>query len=340
MESIKFVTKRNVLLKIKPLTKEQIIIAIDRLTRFKHPEVKYLRVFKDIIISNLIYPQYKKSQLDVMDYKVVRDYAQEIINYSLTELKIPLYNDFSLNKKLLEYESKVFKIDKDIKNLLENQINLRGFLELIDQNSSLNLLWLKNLSINEDAILSRQKMSLRYPIEKIVICEGITEEILLPEFAKLCNYDFDKNGVQLISAGGKNQVVRLFYQFAESSNLPIFVLLDKDAIENYYEIKARMREFDNIQILECGEFEDALPLDLIKNTLNYNFKNISLLESENFNMELSMVKNLEIIFKNRGMHEFKKADFAQALKINIRSMEDVSLQIADIIRKIENTNKI
>ena len=48
---------------------------------------------------------------------------------------------------------------------------------------------------------------------------------------------------------------------------------------------------------------------------------------------------MELIFKNRGMHEFKKADFAQMVKINIDSMKDVSPEIADIIRKIKNTNK-
>ena len=37
------------MIKIKPLTKEQILISLDRLTRFKNPEIKYLRVFKDII---------------------------------------------------------------------------------------------------------------------------------------------------------------------------------------------------------------------------------------------------------------------------------------------------
>ncbi len=46
--------------KVKPLTKEQIIISIDRLTRFKNTEVKYFRVFSDILINNLISPKFKK----------------------------------------------------------------------------------------------------------------------------------------------------------------------------------------------------------------------------------------------------------------------------------------
>ena len=40
------------------------------------------------------------------------------------------------------------------------------------------------------------------------IVEGITEEILLPVFSKLLGYDFYAHGIQIIPAGGKNQVVK------------------------------------------------------------------------------------------------------------------------------------
>ena len=55
-------------MKFKKLSEKQIIISIDRLTRFKPTEEKYLRVFKDIIVSNLIEPKIKKAELDCMSY--------------------------------------------------------------------------------------------------------------------------------------------------------------------------------------------------------------------------------------------------------------------------------
>ena len=64
-----------------------------------------------------------------------------------------------------------------------------------------------------------------------------------------------------------------------------------------------------------------------------------MLESGSFDETLGMVKNLEEIFRHRGMHEFKKADFAQIVKKNISSKDDVSPEIADIIRKIKNIHK-
>ena len=48
-------------MKYKKLTKEQIIISLDRLTRFKNTREKYFRVFSDILISNLLEPKIKKA---------------------------------------------------------------------------------------------------------------------------------------------------------------------------------------------------------------------------------------------------------------------------------------
>lgn len=330
---------RNILKKIKALTKDQIIISVDRLTRFKNPETKYLRVFKDLLTNNLITPKFKKSQLDEMEYEELKDYAEEIINYSLLETGCNLENDYSINQKLFDYETSTFITDENTKKLLKNKINYKACLNLIDSNCAINLKWLKSLTTDVNPEILRKQHSLRYPLEKVVISEGITEEILLPEFAKLCEYDFDKNGVYILSAGGKNQVVKLFYQLSENLNIPIFVLLDKDANENYKEIEPRLREFDNVHILKCGEFEDALPISLVQKTLSYGLKNISMLEFENFDSDLGMVKNLEEIFRHRGMHEFKKAEFAQNIKENLSSQNDVSPEIADIIRKIKNTHK-
>ena len=81
-------------LKIKPMSEEQLIISADRLTRFKHPETKYTRVFKDILNNNLIQPKFKKRELDNVSYVELRDYAAEIINYSLVQLGFNLSDNF------------------------------------------------------------------------------------------------------------------------------------------------------------------------------------------------------------------------------------------------------
>lgn len=325
--------------KVKPLTKSQIIISIDRLTRFKNTETKYLRVFKDILTQNLIEPKFKKTDLEKMDYSELRNWAEFVINYSLEMAGLTLENDYLINQRLLNYENSVFENNKNVQELLNNKINYKACLSYIDEKSPKNLLWLKNLEISSDIRKSRFDNSLRFPVEKVVIAEGATEETLLPEFAKRCGYDFDKEGIYILSAGGKNQVVKLYYQLVESLKLPIFVLLDKDAKENLEEIRPKLRDIDKIHLLDCGEFEDLLPIKLVERTLDYELKNISMLEKEKLNEDIPRVKFLEEVFKTRGMHEFKKVEFAQMVKKNIKHEEDISPEGVEIIDEIRLSTK-
>ena len=326
--------------KVKPLTKEQLTISIDRLTRFKNPEVKYLRVFGELITNNLIQPKYKKSDIEKMDSEEVKKLAELIINYSLENLGLPKDEDYIINQRLYDYEKSVYIISENIEKFLKNKINYKAFVTLIDENSPKNLKWLKALGSPMDIKQERFKNSLRFPVEKVVIAEGATEETLLPEFAKRCGYDFDKEGIYVLSAGGKNQVVKLYYRLVDSLNLPIFVLLDKDAKENLEEIKPKLRPIDKIHLLACGEFEDLLPLELVQRTLDYQLNNISMMEKEMLNAPEPRVKILEEVFKTRGMHEFKKVEFAQMVKKNITTNADISDEICEIINEIKGHGEL
>ena len=317
-------------MKIKPLTKEQLIISIDRLTRFKDTETKYLRVFKDIITNNLIEPKYKKSDLDALDYETIKNYAVEIINSSLEKSA----GNYLINQRLYDYENSVFKLDENTLSLLKNKINYEAVIKLLPENIPDNLKWLKSLNDTRP-----QNSSYGFPVKKILLCEGITEETLLPVFAKICGCNFKEQGVYIISAGGKNQVVKYFYNFANSLKIPVFILLDNDAEENLREIEPKLRSFDKIHLLKSGEFEDLLPNSSITKTLNYATKNISLAPIENLEQSSSKVEFLEEFFRHRGLHEFKKAEFAELVKENISSLEDVSDEIKEIIKELSADNK-
>lgn len=320
-------------IKIKPLTKEQIIISADRLTRFKFTEPKYLRVFTDILVNNLISPKMKKTEIEETDYKKITELAEYIINSSLEKLGISIQNSGKINEKLKQYENLVFVLESSCEKLLDNNINYDGILELLGKTCVKNLQWLKSLSSDSDPVALRELHSLKFPISTVLICEGITEETLLPEFAKLMDFDFDKNGIFILSAGGKNQVVKTFYKLVECLKLPIFVLLDKDAEENYREILPKMRKIDRIHLIEHGEFEDILPVKLLEKTLAFATKNISIAEEGEI-QEGETVEFLTDFFKHRGLHEFKKAEFAHMVKENISSKEDVSEEISEILKEL------
>lgn len=319
-------------MKFKPLTDKQILISIDRLTRFKSTEEKYLRVFKDIITSSLLEPVYKKRELDEMDYSEIKNLAETIFNGSLPECE----NDYSINKILLEYENSVFNNSDEVQKLLNNKLNYISALKLFTSDKPINLRWLKKIEEKFSPISARKEFSTRYPIEKVILAEGITEEILLPKFGWLLGCDFDKSGIWVIGAGGKNQVVKTYYKLAQELKIPIFILLDNDAKENLEQISPRLRKKDKIHLISSGEFEDLLPRDLILKTVNSEFQNFVTITEAEFNPELSAVANLIEIFRIKGLHEFKKADFAQKVAENLFDISDISVEIKEIFNELKS----
>ncbi|MCM1265271.1 MAG: ATP-dependent endonuclease [Candidatus Gastranaerophilales bacterium] len=324
-------------MKYKSLTKSQIVISIDRLTRFKPTEEKYVRVFRDIIMSNLLEPKLKKSEIERLDYAELKNIAEKIFNSSFKENSET--TDLRINTLLKEYENKVFHNDENVQKLLDNRLNLADAIKFIDKdNSALNLEWLKYLSTEEDFRHLREELSLLYPLEKIVIAEGITEEILLPAFAAICGYNFNRYGVKVIAAGGKNQVVKLYYKLRNELKLPIFILLDRDAESNEESINTKLRDCDKVHLLDSGEFEDLLPKNLIVKTVNSEFKNFVSISEDELEQDLPMVKILEEFFKEKGLHEFKKAEFANRIKQQISSDGDISDEVRKIIEEIKFLN--
>ncbi len=324
-------------MKYKTLTEQQIIISIDRLTRFKPTEEKYLRVFKDIIISNLIQPAVKKSELDLMDYSEIKNIAETIFNASLQAQD----NDYTINLRLKGYENSVYNNSPEVQKLLNNKLNYKSALQLQEISRPLNLRWLSRLAENMPLEKLREKYSTRFPISKVILAEGITEEILLPKFGRLLGYDFDKKGIQVLGAGGKNQVVKTYYKLAEELKIPVFVLLDNDAKENLEQISRKLRPIDKVHLISSGEFEDLLPQSLIIKTINYELKNFATITGNEFNPELSAVANLIEVFRLKGLHEFKKADFAQKVEENLFDDTDISDEIRLIFKELkEDTTNI
>lgn len=323
-------------MKYKKLTKEQIKITLDRLTRFKYTETKYLRVFTDILTSCMIEPAFKKSDLNKIDYSKIAEIVSDIINYSVNSDR---NEDLNINNFIKNYENHIFKNNENTQKLLNNTINYKKAIEYIDNYDKSNLRWLKKITeikeYNETVNINlREKYALKYPLEKVIIAEGITEEILLPAFSKFMGKDFYKEGIQIIAAGGKNQVVKLFYELSEEINLPIFILLDKDAEENINQIRPKLRDIDKIHLVSCGEFEDLLPKHLIVKTVNSHFKNFLNISEDDLNQNLRMAKILEELFKTKGLHEFKKADFAKLVRENINEQFDISNEIRSIVQEI------
>ena len=73
-------------IKYKLLSFEELVINLDRLSRFKLPDETYSRVFHNIIYTKLIYPKYSKLDIDTIDPKIIKNIVEEIWNKSVEKL--------------------------------------------------------------------------------------------------------------------------------------------------------------------------------------------------------------------------------------------------------------
>ena len=184
----------------------------------------------------------------------------------------------------------------------------------------------------------RENKKLLYPIEKILLCEGETEKILLNTLLNFFDIDMDSLGILLIAAGGKNQVARKYYEMIDYTKIPFFILLDKDAIETKSQIELKQRKMDDIYILNSGEFEDLIPVQILKNAINMAHTADFHCKLDDFQSDISTVHNIEQIYRKYGFGDFKKADFAKILNEYITNNANksafINSEIADVANKL------
>ena len=325
-------------IKFIPASPEDLILALDRLTRFKYPEIKYYRVFSELLCKYFKEPRLSKNQIKDMDTAVLKRLAEIFWNESVSKYTPAVKSDKQLNELLLKEIYDTYNLSQEVKILTDINININGVLALISNKNNLPLN-LKRLAViehdHQNLIEKRQKYGLRFPVVKVVLCEGITEEILLPKFAKLSGFDFDKNGVKLISAGGKNQVAKLYCELKDEHKIPIFILLDADAVEISEKINCVLRDTDSMYLICHGEFEDIFSLNLIKRTINKRFKNICECCIADFKRNEPMTKTLSEFYRLHELGDFQKADFAKELAQNLKYETDLTDEIKQIVDRIK-----
>ena len=326
-------------IKFSTVSSKDLVLSLDRLTRFKYPEVKYFRVFSDLLSKYLISPKLSKKEILNLDINVLKSIVEKIWNDSVSFYSPDIAADYAFNKALTKEAIDTYFLNDDILNLININININGVLPLVKKFNTLpvNLKRLL-LSQNEysDLKILREKYNLRFPLEKVLLCEGVTEEILMPKFAAVCDYNFDKYGVRLLSAGGKNQVEKLYCELKDELKLPIFILLDADAKPTATRISQVLRPEDKIYLIHLGEFEDIFSLNLIKRTINNSYKNICQCKVSDFKGTQPMTKILTEFFRINNLGDYKKADFAKNVFDNTKSKKDLTEEIVNIVNEIKN----
>ncbi len=172
------------------------------------------------------------------------------------------------------------------------------------------------------------------PLRLILLVEGATEELLLPVFSSIAGIEFDKNGIEIIASGGKNQVAKIYSEIKQETNLPIFIILDSDAQEIADEIKKRIRVNDRLHLIFGGEFEDILPNKLICRAVNNFYGLTGEIKKDEINVNIRKTTLLSNIWKHKGFGDFKKAEFASIIAKNIKTADDLSDELRKIILNI------
>lgn len=328
--------------KYKPMTLEQLHRALERLTRPLHPNIKFFRVLESVFTHNLIEPKLNLKKIKELEQNLKIEIFETIWNSSVKtcckKLNLPYEEpDFSINNILFEEDKKLFVVEEN-HPYFQTKLNFSSILKMpcpLDE-IPLNLQRLQKLTINCNLETLRYENTLHFPIEKFLIVEGITEEILLPTFAKILDYDFDKFGVHLIAAGGKNPIARWYVQNKNLIKAPIFILLDADGAEIQKILQPQLKTNDKIYLIKNGEFEDIIPKKIIKKTINDTFKNEFNIAIADLREDLPMCKILTELMRIHGVGDFKKADFAKKVFKTLQKTPAVTDELEKIIEQIKN----
>ncbi len=324
------------LLKYKLLSFYELTVNLDRLSRFKLPDESFIRVFHGIILKYLISPKYSKSEIEMLEPKYISDIVKTIWNASV-KASCPCKNIKTEKNVLKELINSTFKnIDKRTQTYIDTKLDIKPILLKLNYNDCcFNLRFLiKAYTSNEDYENLRKKFSLKLPIKKLLIVEGVTEEILLPVFAKKLNKDFDKEGVFILGAGGKSKSPTIYMKIKDKLKIPVIFLFDADAQEVYKVLKKYILKKDSIIMINNGEFEDILSQNLIKRSLNKEYLPATPISISELRKNKKMCINIEEFYKIRKLGEFKKSKLSKIIAKNVKYNSDITSEIKNIVYNI------
>ncbi len=327
-------------IKFKYLTLDELTINIDRLSRFKLPEDSYLRVFSNILTKCLISPKFSKKEIEKLPYEDISYMTKIIWNESVKNIFGEI--DKKKNSKILKFiVNETFKnVDKKTQLLVDTELYIDQIINVIDYKTApINLKFLikcYNLKTKKTILEKSRKNNLLFPVRKLVIVEGITEEILLPEFARKLGKSFEKNGIFILGAGGKSKSPSLYNNLKDKLKVPVVLLFDSDAKEICNILRNKLLAKDKSIIIESGEFEDIISVNLIKRALNKEYEVAIPLKKNDLTLHDKMCENILQFYRTRHLGEYKKAKVSKIIAKNMKYKTDITDEIKDIIYQIFN----
>lgn len=298
----------------------------------------------------MIEPKISKKTLQTMSFFTIEKLACLIWNNSLKDKKI----DSSIHSSIVLKDLSVFNIRNVLQDMLQISLSEQFDLKILKRQAFWNSCKLKESDFAQDFSYEKlyeiirnqnvfnfvQSTKKMYKANMLIIAEGVTEELLLSKIGETWQIDFSKAGILIHGAGGKNQAVKAYNEFKDRLVIPILVLLDSDAKENEELIRQILRKKDRIYRIKNGEFEDLLSDELILKSLNERYKMNIKVDIEDLKKENTRkTEVLHELFKEKGLGDFKKAEFSKIILPNISSKEDFSSEAGEIMAEIKSLYK-
>ena len=338
--------------KIKYIKEDEFLSYIDWLTRFKNPFNNFLRVAQKIITKNSVEPKFNTKKYEELDFKNKVVLARFIWEKSLENLlNTSDFSEHKLKDFLIYEEEQTFDTGYLLKFLnfsnkqdykkIRNEIFLHldklvEYFEKLPQKP----IFLKRLIEKRNSNLPNEELfenKSEFASTKLLfLVEGITEEKILPIFAQKEGFDFEQNGIKLISAGGKTHLLKYYAEIRKLLKIPVFILLDEDGKDIIKDLNAILEKKDSVYLISKGEIEDILPHELIIRAINNYYSMQGSISEADLSKNEPMAKILYNLYREKGFGEFHKAKFAQILQENINSKEDAKGEIEKILNLIRN----
>ena len=122
-------------IKYNLLSFDELVINLDRLSRFKLPEDSFQRVFSSILLKHLIEPKYSKKDIENEDAKIISKMVRQIWNASTEAVFYEKNIDKTSNSVLKTVIKNTFKnIDEKTEEYLNTDLNIASIIVLLTSN--------------------------------------------------------------------------------------------------------------------------------------------------------------------------------------------------------------
>ena len=138
-------------IKFSTVTIRDLILSLDRLTRFKHPEIKYYRVFSDLISKYLLEPKLSKNEIRNISVSTLKNIIEKIWNESVLKHNPNANSNTLINEVIISDLSNTYVLNSEIAELIKINLNYSDVLNFIDDydNLPVNLKYLYKLTLGD-----------------------------------------------------------------------------------------------------------------------------------------------------------------------------------------------